>query len=225
MKELEIDGINHNHILTNPIVNEILKLETSGKLTHKEALTGMVNALADANAELEKVNYQMSGINAVLLEVFGIKHAVARNSKDLKDELMRIISELKEELEKEKRKHAMTLWEYCDSVKKEDYDSLKAEHEKALKQIEHDRIKMGELTNEIDCKRMELPPEEPIGAAAWLINAKRKRETNSLQRFFHSSERYEDYDAYSVSDLREIAEHLLAYCKNHESEVGTDVRD
>lgn len=26
MKELETDGINHNHILTNPIVNGILKL-------------------------------------------------------------------------------------------------------------------------------------------------------------------------------------------------------
>lgn len=54
MKELETDGINHNHILTNPIVNGILKLETSGKLTHEEALTGMVNALAERNAELEK---------------------------------------------------------------------------------------------------------------------------------------------------------------------------
>lgn len=38
MKGLEIDGINHNHILTNPIVNETLKLETSGKLTHEEVL-------------------------------------------------------------------------------------------------------------------------------------------------------------------------------------------
>ena len=28
--------------------------------------------LADANAELEKVNYQMCGINNVLFEVFGI---------------------------------------------------------------------------------------------------------------------------------------------------------
>lgn len=54
MKELETGGINHNHILTNPIVNGILKLETSGKLTHEEALHGMVNSLAERNAELEK---------------------------------------------------------------------------------------------------------------------------------------------------------------------------
>lgn len=54
MKELETDGINHKHILTNPIVNEILRLETKGRLTREEAMCGMVNALADRNAELEK---------------------------------------------------------------------------------------------------------------------------------------------------------------------------
>lgn len=54
MKELETDSINHNHILTNQIVNGILKMETNGKLTHEEALCGMVNALAERNAELEK---------------------------------------------------------------------------------------------------------------------------------------------------------------------------
>lgn len=123
--------------------------------------------LADASAELEKVNYQ--------------------------------IEECNKEISK-----------------------IKSERDKAVAQIEHDRAKIGELLNEIDCKRMELPPEEPIGAAAWLINAKRKRKTNSLQKFFHGSEEYEDYDVYSVSDLREIAEHLLAYCKNNESEVGME---
>ncbi len=151
--------------------------------------------LADANAELEKVNYQMCGINNVLFEVFGIKHAAARSAVDLKAECEKSISE------------------------------IKTEKDKAVAQIEHDRAKIGELLNEIDCKRMELPPEEPIGAAAWLINAKRKRETNSLQRFFHGSDEYEDYDVYSVSDLREIAEHLLAYCKNNEPEACRDVRD
>ena len=54
MKERQTDSINHNHILTNPIVNGFLKMETSGELTHEEAMCGMVNALADRNAELEK---------------------------------------------------------------------------------------------------------------------------------------------------------------------------
>lgn len=148
--------------------------------------------LADANAELEKVNYTMRGIDDVFLDVLGINHATARNIEDLRDECHKEISK------------------------------ITAERDKAVAQIEHDRVKIGELLNEIDCKRMELPLEEPIGAAAWLINAKRKRKTNSLQKFFHGSEEYEDCDVYSVSDLREIAEHLLAYCKNNESEVGAE---
>lgn len=53
MKEPQTDGINHNHILTNPIVNGFLKKETVGELTHEESMCGMINALADRNAELE----------------------------------------------------------------------------------------------------------------------------------------------------------------------------
>lgn len=55
MKQPQTDGINHNHILTNPIVNGFLKMETTGELTHEEVMCGMVNALADRNAELEKL--------------------------------------------------------------------------------------------------------------------------------------------------------------------------
>lgn len=154
-----------------------------------------MSELADANAELGKIRYKMRNVNDVLFAVFGIRHAADRHPEDLKAECQRAVSE------------------------------IKIERDKAVAQIEHDRAKIGELLNEIDCKRMELPPEEPIGAAAWLINAKRKRETNSLQRLFHGSEEFEDYDVYSVSDLREIAEHLLAYCKNNEPEACRDVRD
>lgn len=90
------------------------------------------------------------------------------------------------------------------------------EKEKALKQIEHDQVKIAELINEIDCKRSEIMPEEPIKVADCLIHAKGTREANILQRVFGGSRRYESYDIYSVSDLKEIAEHLLAYCKNCE---------
>lgn len=117
------------------------------------------------------------------------------------------IAELKEELEELKKEHAATLWEYCDSVKKE-------EHEKALNQIERDQAKIAELISEIDCKRSEIMPDEPIKAADCLIHAKGTRETNAIQRMCGAGP-YENYDLYSVSDLREIAEHLLAYCNNN----------
>ena len=93
---------------------------------------------------------------------------------------------------------------------------LRDESEKALKQIEHDQIKIAELINEIDCKRSEIMPDEPIKVADCLIHAKGTREVNVLQRIFGGNRRYESYDIYSVSDLKEIAEHLLAYCKNCE---------
>lgn len=58
----------------------------------------------------------------------------------------------------------------------------------------------------------DIPPEEPIDAAAWLINAKGKRTTNAIQRSFCGAGEYEYYDIYSVAGLRQIAEHLLVYC-------------
>lgn len=70
---------------------------------------------------------------------------------------------------------------------------IKIERDKDVAQIEHGRAKIGEMFSEIDCKRMEFPPKKPIRTAEWLIDAK---------------------SVYSVSDLREIAEHLLAYCNN-----------
>ena len=54
MKEVETSGIDREHILMNPIVNSYLKMERMGHLTHEQAMYGMVNALADRNAELEK---------------------------------------------------------------------------------------------------------------------------------------------------------------------------
>lgn len=73
------------------------------------------------------------------------------------------IKELEEELEKSNREHAKTLWEYCDSVEKDDYDKevnrLQSEVEKYRKafedakkerdrQIAEYRKKIEELTNE-----------------------------------------------------------------------------
>lgn len=96
------------------------------------------------------------------------------------------------------------------------------ERDKAVKQIEHDQVKISELINEIDCKRSEIMPDEPIMAADRLIHARGMRKTNAIQRAFMDAGQYESYNLYSVSDLREIAEHLLAYCKNNETEVDAD---
>lgn len=64
-----------------------------------------------------------------------------------------------------------------------------------------------------------LLPSEPIDVASMLIKATRTVRTNLIQKAFNPnmSDEYE-IDKYSKSDLRQIAEHLLAYCNNSENE-------
>lgn len=79
----------------------------------------------------------------------------------------------------------------------------------------------------IDCLKEDLAkaqdnkfelPSEPIRVAEMLIYATRKRETNGFERAFNGIPDIIDYDIYSKSDLRQIAEHLLVYCNNSEDE-------
>lgn len=62
-------------------------------------------------------------------------------------------------------------------------------------------------------------PSEPIDVASMLIKATRTVRTNLIQKAFNPnmSDEYE-IDKYSKSDLRQVAEHLLAYCNNSENE-------
>lgn len=60
------------------------------------------------------------------------------------------------------------------------------------------------------CNKFELPTE-PIKVADMLIYSTEKRINIFTQKEY-------DGDMYSVSDLRQIAEHLLVYCNNSEDE-------
>ena len=55
-------------------------------------------------------------------------------------------------------------------------------------------------------------PFEPIEVAEMLINAKVEHPSNQIQKAFGAGETC-FVDKYSNSDLKEIAEHLLLYCK------------
>lgn len=61
--------------------------------------------------------------------------------------------------------------------------------------------------------------EQPIKIAEMLINASHECEANGFQKAFGCPDKY-DKPIYDVNDLKELAEHLLAYCKNYESENG-----
>lgn len=62
-------------------------------------------------------------------------------------------------------------------------------------------------------------PAEPIDVASMLIKAKVTVKTNPIKKVLAQNipDEYET-EKYSKSDLRQIAKHLLAYCKNVENE-------
>ncbi len=70
------------------------------------------------------------------------------------------------------------------------------------------------------CGESELSGLTPIEVAEKLINTEAEYETNSIQRAFGAGEK-EKYNIFSVSELRQIAEHLLVYC-NHNLEKQED---
>lgn len=151
------------------------------------------------------------------------------------------IKELEEELEKSNREHAKTLWEFCDSVKKEDYEKevnhLQSEVEKYRKafeeakkerdcQIAEYQKKIEELkveNAELHCEMQAMKvfpdeiPAEPIKVADMLINAEGEYEHNSLVKSICGTDKG-TYRIFDISGLRQIAEHLLVYC-NHNGEA------
>lgn len=84
---------------------------------------------------------------------------------------------------------------------KKERDCRIAEYQKKIEELENRDI-------------AELLPEEPIKVADMLINAQTEYENNSI---FATQKEY-TANTFSVSELRQIAEHLLVYC-NHNGEV------
>ncbi len=105
---------------------------------------------------------------------------------------------------------------------------LKAERNDLSQQVEKLKEKISELESELSekenllkiknglCGESELRELTPIEVAEKLINAESEYETNSIQRAFGAGEK-EKYNIFSVSELRQIAEHLLVYC-NYQKE-------
>lgn len=79
------------------------------------------------------------------------------------------------------------------------------------KQLKHDLEKCENKKNK------ELP-FEPLDAAKMLIEAEEKREHSKLAKVFGCADTYNDRK-YSVDNLKQIAEHLLVYCKHNNVEV------
>lgn len=110
-------------------------------------------------------------------------------------------------------------------------------YKKAFNNAKQERDKqVSEMMAHIDCLKAELLEvqchsdklkqelkhnlsAEPIDVASMLIKATRTVKTNPIKKVLAQNipDEYET-EKYSKSDLRQIAEHLLAYCNNSENE-------
>lgn len=94
---------------------------------------------------------------------------------------------------------------------KEKNMKLREENAMQAEQIMHLQKQIDELSD----RTIDLP-ESPIECAMVLINAAFEYNTNNItQRIFGAGEKAWAKQ-YSVSELRQIAEHLLVYCKHNE---------
>lgn len=143
----------------------------------------------------------------------------------------------------EKAKKAIDEREFL-SIRIEEIEEIKAKNEKIkelcdenmqlqlkrneLRQTVDDlQEKISELESELSvkenllkiknglCGENDLSGLTPIEVAEKLINAESEYETNSIKRAFGAGEK-EKYNIFSVSELRQIAEHLLVYCNANE---------
>lgn len=99
-------------------------------------------------------------------------------------------------------------------VKYEKYQQIVDELSEKQYELDNLKIKVSDIENQNGKREL---PKEPIKVAEMLIYEKITYETSSIARAFGAGDTG-TCNLYSNSDLRQIAEHLLAYCNNSEGE-------
>lgn len=96
-------------------------------------------------------------------------------------------------------------------VKSGDYEALKKINDELVEENKqlHYELQKTAITENLPC--------EPIAVAETLINAKRLYEHNTFMKAFTGSKEGLR-NIYGISELRQIAEHLLVYCNNNKDE-------
>lgn len=92
--------------------------------------------------------------------------------------------------------------------------------------VKHDAVKYGEfeqfLRDKVTEKASNFLPAEPIKVADMLISAAYTRKKGDMEKALHkafgNNEDTFTESVYSVSELRQIAEHLLIYCNHNEED-------
>lgn len=104
---------------------------------------------------------------------------------------------------------------------------LDEKDEKHKQEIDKKNCQIAEMQTYIDCLKAELEeahmnkqelPLVPIDVAKMLIESEYTYENDTISKAIYKSDT-STVSRYKISDLRQIAEHLLVYCNANESEA------
>lgn len=151
--------------------------------------------------------FSMMQIDDVLVEFLGVTHEVMDKPRDFEKVLQKLVDNDKQELERAKNtiNQIDDILERLFGVRRDTVDKMD-EFEKILKQ-------KAENYNTI----ADYLCDEPISVAQTLISAKRSYELSAEEKQRSGLEKGY-YHIFDVSELRQIAEHLLIYCNHHKEE-------
>ena len=149
----------------------------------------------------------MMKIYDVLVEFLGVTHEVMDKPHDFEMVLQELIDKNKTELERAKNtiNQIDFILEKLFDVRHDTVDKPD-EFEKIL----HERIK-GNAT--------DFLPTEPIKVADILINAEGEYKHNPIVKKICGTDKG-TYRIFEISELRQIAEHLLVYCNSQKENVN-----
>lgn len=188
-----------------------------------------VDEIKKLKSQLHRKETEINQIDEILEKLFGVTHDVVSKP----DEFERILTE--------KLKGNVGSEGYCDKQKKT--NNFYVMYANSAKDLTKDDllIFLGVLTKELvengidfryemkdemkvyditvkDNKTLsDFLPEEPIKVADMLINAEGEYEHNPIAKAFCGTNKG-TYNLFDISELRQIAEHLLVYCNANESE-------
>lgn len=165
--------------------------------------------IAEYHKKIEELEdhhkFSMMQIDDVLVEFLGVTHEVMDNPMDFEKVLQEKIDKNKTELERAKN----TINQIDDILEK----LFGVRHDMVDKPDEFEKI----LSEKVKGNITDFLPEEPIKVVDMLINAEGEYEHNPVAKAFCGKDNGA-YRIFDVSDLRQIAEHLLIYCNHNDEE-------
>lgn len=146
------------------------------------------------------------------------KHGISYNDFfSMQDEIEKLKSEVekyRKAFEEAKKERDCQIAEYRKKI--EELSDEKESIEMRLKLLKKDRDDLREETEKLK-KTQDFSALEPIAVAEMLINAEGEYKRNPVAKAFCGNDKG-TYRILGISELRQIAEHLLVYC-NHNGEA------